>query len=243
MSFRHGLDERKPSLRPGNWAVGTWRGLVRCKPVVPQKPKGLGRPVTRHRDDRCPPLAVSRLASEVGLPQSELARGKQRLAVFALAANDRIRHAPIAIRTGRRPAQTRWLLRQWFDGDSEPTKFWFSSLPERTIFALAHSREDRQETGAAHSTITANSSRRSARPLRGPYLAKAFTITPRFRSVARAFRAPKSAFSPRSRRRWTSLMVRRHLQQLLLRWIADASARSCRQILDPSALPRRPCKI
>jgi SRSO17 transposase len=100
------------------------------KPTVPKKPKGPGRPVTRYRDDRCPPLAVSQLASKLDFRKvswREGSRGWQSSQFAAARIRTAHRH-----QNGEAPGPEQWLLCQWFDDKPEPTKFWLSSLPGNT---------------------------------------------------------------------------------------------------------------
>jgi SRSO17 transposase len=127
--FRAGLAERSLPYVVGIsgvtvvWPPGS-------QPEIPRKPKGPGRPVTRHRDDEHPPLPISRLAPKLEFRKvswREGSRGWQSSRFAAVRIRTAHRH-----QNGLAPGPEQWLLCQWFDGEKEPTKFWLSSLPRNT---------------------------------------------------------------------------------------------------------------
>jgi SRSO17 transposase len=157
--FRIGLDERKlPYVLGISGVTVVWP--PGSNPAVQKKPKGPGRPVSRYRDDRCPPLAISQLASQLDYRKvswREGSRGWQSSRFAAARIRTAHRH-----QNGEAPGPEQWLLCQWFEGEKEPTKFWLSSLPKNaslhTLVRLAKLRwrierdyqELKQEIGLDH---------------------------------------------------------------------------------------------
>jgi SRSO17 transposase len=127
--FREGLAERGlPYVLGISGVTVVWP--PDSHPAIPRKPKGPGRPVSRHRDDTNPPRAISRLASQLEYRKvswREGSRGWQSSRFAAVRIRTAHRH-----QNGLAPGPEQWLLCQWFDGEKEPTKFWLSSLPSNT---------------------------------------------------------------------------------------------------------------
>ena len=99
-------------------------------PVRPQKNGERGRPPTRYRDDRCPPVSLAELATRLNFRKvtwREGSRGWQS-SRFAVA---RIRTAH-RHQNGLPPGDDQWLLCQWPDNEKTPTKYWLSTLPSDT---------------------------------------------------------------------------------------------------------------
>jgi SRSO17 transposase len=102
---------------------------------LPPAPRGAqGRPPTRlRRSAQRQPVTVKRLALALGaesfrtLSWREGARGKMRSRFYAArvrpAHRDYLRQTPHA---------EEWLVVEWPEGASEPTKYWLATLPERT---------------------------------------------------------------------------------------------------------------
>jgi SRSO17 transposase len=105
-------------------------------PIPPKPWSGRGRPATRQvLDAEHRPISVKKLA--LGLPKSAW-----RNITWREGSNDKLssRFARLRVRaahgderrSSRRPEE--WLLIEWPKGESEPTKYWFSTLPEDTSF-------------------------------------------------------------------------------------------------------------
>jgi SRSO17 transposase len=133
-------------------------------PLPPHPSSGRGRkPTLLRRDEQHQPLSVKELAR--GLPKNKFrnvtwregARGKLRS-----------RFAAVRVRAAHRdfllsePRPEEWLLIEWPEGESEPTKYWLSTLPRKTslkkLVCLAKLRwrierdyeELKQEIGLGH---------------------------------------------------------------------------------------------
>jgi SRSO17 transposase len=105
-------------------------------PLPPKKPSGRGRPPKRLRRDRKHrPISVKELA--LGLPKRAWRTIKWREGsaepLSSRFARVRVRPAHRDDRlTESRPEE--WLLIEWPAGEDEPTKYWFSTLPEDITF-------------------------------------------------------------------------------------------------------------
>jgi len=107
------------------WAPGT-------EPLPPKRWSGRGRPPKRlQRDAEHRPVCVKELA--LGLPKRAWRTIEWREGSAQALSS---RFARVRVRAARRDEQrhqTRpeeWLLIEWPKGESEPTKYWFSTLPE-----------------------------------------------------------------------------------------------------------------
>jgi len=128
--------------------------------IQPRRPSEMGRPRTRYRDDEHPPISIGELALRLDYRKvtwREGSRGWQSS-----------RFAAVRIRTAHRhlhcqpPSDEQWLLCEWPEGESAPTKYWLSTLPKetsvRTLVRLAKLRwrverdyqEMKQELGLDH---------------------------------------------------------------------------------------------
>lgn len=143
-------------------SVSVWPPGV--DPLPPKPYPGRGRPpLAPRRGPRCQPLSVKALAQS--LPPAAWQRVSWREGsnqpLSGRFAAVRVRHA--GGNSGRarlRPSQ--WLLIEWLDDESEPTKYWLSTLPEDSaindLVAAAHMRwrierdylELKQELGLGH---------------------------------------------------------------------------------------------
>jgi SRSO17 transposase len=133
-------------------------------PLPPQEYKGTGRPPKLlHRDQEHQPLPVEQLATT--LPASAF-----RIVCWREGARGelRSRFARVRVRAAHRDywrGQTReqeWLLIEWPDGESKPTRYWLSTLPRngslRALVSQAKLRwrverdyqELKQELGLGH---------------------------------------------------------------------------------------------
>jgi SRSO17 transposase len=130
------------------------------EPRVPRKVTRVGRPRSRYHDHRHPPVAIGVLAPTLTyrtVTWREGSRGTQS-GRFAVA---RVRTAHRHVE-GTAPGDEQWLICQWFDGESKPSKFWLSNLPStisaRGLVRLAKLRwrverdyqEMKQEIGLDH---------------------------------------------------------------------------------------------
>jgi SRSO17 transposase len=111
------------------WAPGT-------RPLPPKKWSGCGRPPKLiRRDANHRPISVKALARS--LPKRawrtiEWREGTaERLASRFARVRVRVAHRDYQL-TDLRPEE--WLLIEWPEGEKEPTKYWFSTLPQNTTF-------------------------------------------------------------------------------------------------------------
>lgn len=105
-------------------------------PLPPKEWSGRGRPATRlQRSAEHRPISVKALAQS--LPQAEW-----RTISWREGTNDTLasRFARLRVRPAHRdyqrdlPRPKEWLLIEWPEGEAEPTKYSFSTLPEDTAF-------------------------------------------------------------------------------------------------------------
>ena len=150
------------------YVVGVHENLTVWRPDETPRPKprrqGRGRPPTRlHRDAQHQPVAVKDLA--LSLPEQAWKtvtwREGTRKKLKSRFTNVRIRPAHRDEKRSE-PYPEEWLLMEWPAGESEPTKYWLSTLPTNTSLAalvrLAKHRwiierdyeELKQELGLGH---------------------------------------------------------------------------------------------
>ena len=106
-------------------------------PLPPKNQSGRGRPPSRvRRDAEHQPVQAKALA--LGLPQAawETITWRERAADWLTSRYTRMRVRP-AHRDERlkEPRAEEWLLIEWPEDEKEPTKYWFSTLPEDISFA------------------------------------------------------------------------------------------------------------
>ncbi len=115
-------------------------------PLPPQRGRGSGRPPKLlRRDDEHQPIAAKALA--LGLPagawQTITWREGSADWLASRFARQRVRpwaFSPRACPVGHRdtkltePRAEEWLLIEWPQGETEPTKYWFATLPEDVAF-------------------------------------------------------------------------------------------------------------
>ena len=111
------------------WAPG-------LEPLRPKAWSGRGRPPTlMRRDGKHQPVSVKALA--LGLPNHAWRTIKwregtaERLSSRFARVRVRVAHRDYNL-TATRPEE--WLLIEWPKGEDEPTKYWFSTLPEEITF-------------------------------------------------------------------------------------------------------------
>jgi SRSO17 transposase len=109
------------------WGPGT-------QPLPPKPWSGQGRPPKlQRRDDQHKPISAKQLATE--LPPSAW---KNIIWRQGTERGLRSRFAAVRVRPAHRdywkaePRPEEWLLIEWPKGESEPTKYWLSTLPEKT---------------------------------------------------------------------------------------------------------------
>jgi SRSO17 transposase len=158
--FRDGLLERRlPYVVGIKGEISVWP--PGSAPAIRARQPGSRGPLsTRHYDNAHPPTLVNALAKTLkyrSVSWREGSRGWQSSRFAAVRIQTAHRHM-----NGRPPGAEEWLLCQWPDGENEPTKFWFSNLPEdtstRTLVRLAKLRwrverdyqEMKQELGLDH---------------------------------------------------------------------------------------------
>jgi SRSO17 transposase len=158
--FREGLVERGLSYVvsvKGETVV--WPPAARPA-IRPRKPGKPGRPPTRSRDERHPPVSLAQLASTLTFRKVSWREGSRDWQSSRFAAA-RIRTAH-RHQNGKPPGNEQWVLCQWPDGEEAPTKYWLSTLPPdtsvRTLVRFAKLRwrierdyqELKQELGLDH---------------------------------------------------------------------------------------------
>jgi SRSO17 transposase len=142
--------------------VTVWKPGEQPKPA--SKPKAWGRPrKLLRRDSRHQPVAVRELA--LALPKHTW-----KTVVWRAGSRKELtsRFAALRVRPAHRdywrtePHAEEWLLIEWPEDESEPTKYWFSTLPPRTsladlVFLAKHRwiierdyQELKQELGLGH---------------------------------------------------------------------------------------------
>jgi SRSO17 transposase len=143
-------------------AVTVWKPGEQPKPVPKRKPRGRPPKLLR-RDSKHQPVAVRELA---------LALQKDAWRTVSWRAGSRnemtSRFAAVRVRPAHRdywraePHPEEWLLIEWPEEESEPTKYWFSTLPIKTsladlVFLAKHRwiierdyQELKQELGLGH---------------------------------------------------------------------------------------------
>ncbi len=158
--FREGLTSRGLLYVVGvNGQPHVWP--PESDPKIRRRPAGTkGRARTRYRDDEYPPISIAELAARLDYHKviwREGSRGWQSS-----------RFAAVRIRTAHKhlksypPGDEQWLVCEWPEGESAPTKHWLSTLPKetsvRTLVRLAKLRwrverdyqEMKQELGLDH---------------------------------------------------------------------------------------------
>jgi SRSO17 transposase len=131
--FREQLTEWKlPYVAGIQSSVTVWKPGEQPKPAP--KGKGMGRPrKLLQRDAEHQPVSAKELA--LSLPASAWKTVSWRQGVKKRLAS---RYAALRVRPAHRdywraePHAEEWLLLEWPKGESEPTKYWFSTLPAGT---------------------------------------------------------------------------------------------------------------
>jgi SRSO17 transposase len=96
---------------------------------LPPKPK-TGRPPTRIRDDKHPPLSLAELAERLRFRKvswREGTRGIQSSRFAAVRVHTAHKHG-----VGAAPGPCLWFLCEWPSNETAPQRSWLSSLPENT---------------------------------------------------------------------------------------------------------------
>ncbi len=106
------------------------------EPLRPQRGRGSGRPPKLlRRDDEHQPVSVKALA--LGLPaqawQTITWREGSADWLTSRFARQRVRPAHRDTKLSE-PRAEEWLLIEWPQGETEPTKYWFATLPEDVAF-------------------------------------------------------------------------------------------------------------
>jgi SRSO17 transposase len=161
--FREGITEMQ--LR---YVVGVHENLTVWPPGEVPRPKkrrkGRGRPPTRlHRDAKHQPVAVKDLAHSLPAQAWKIVTWRE-----GTRHKLKSRFATVRVRPAHRdekrsePYPEEWLLMEWPAGETEPTKYWLSTLPVQTrltaLVRLAKQRwiierdyeELKQELGLGH---------------------------------------------------------------------------------------------
>jgi SRSO17 transposase len=130
-AFRDGLTARRLSYAVAILPdTSVWRSGQEPLPPLPRQ--GRGRPSTRlRRTPEHQPLAVQALAHE--LPRAAWKTVRWREGTRGMMVS---RFAMVRVRPAHRDYLRResrdaeWLLMEWPAGDKEPTRYWFSTVPE-----------------------------------------------------------------------------------------------------------------
>jgi SRSO17 transposase len=105
-------------------------------PLPPQPRTGQGRPQKRlQRDVRHPPIAVKALALSLPAEAGPRVAWRKGSADWLASRFTRLRLRPAHrdnLLTKPRPEE--WLLIEWPEDKTEPTKYWFATLPEDIAF-------------------------------------------------------------------------------------------------------------
>jgi len=136
----------------------------------------------------------------------------------------------------RRPSEPQWLVCELPDDEKSPTKFWLAALPKNTsLVALVRLAKLRWRVERYYQELKQEIGLTITKAVPG---AASITTPPSVRWPTVS--SPSAGrFSPR-RRKWTLALVRRQLQQVLLRWIGYCPL--CRRPvtgLDPPLGPSR----
>ena len=153
------------------WAPGT-------RPLPAKTWSGRGRPPKlMRRDDKHRPVSVKALA--LSLPKQPWRTIKWREGAAEPLCS---RFARLRVRVAHRDywlAESRpeeWLLIEWPKGESEPTKYWLSTLPQDTPFVIWSTSPN---CAGASSATTRSSSRKSGLDISKAGVGGASTTTPR----------------------------------------------------------------
>jgi SRSO17 transposase len=128
--FREGLTARGLEYVVG--VTGTavvWRAGSKPR-LPPRRPGAPGRPRTRYRDEKNPPVAMSQLSPKLEYREIAWREGTKGM--------QRSRFAATRVRTAHRymngapPGREQWLICEWPSGEPAPTKHWLSTLPPAT---------------------------------------------------------------------------------------------------------------
>jgi SRSO17 transposase len=133
-AFREGLTERKLSYVVGVSAETTVWAPGRA-PLPPAAWSGRGRPPTRYRRTRRHrPVSAKALAEQLSPKVWKTVRWREgtRGTLQSRFARFRVRAAHRDERAGA-PRSPEWLLIEWPRGESEPTKYWLSTVPEHVV--------------------------------------------------------------------------------------------------------------
>jgi SRSO17 transposase len=133
-AFRQALSDLELEYSVGVQSVTTvW--LAGTGPVPPKRKNKMGRPPTRwHRVPGATPFSAKGLAET-------LSAGQWRTVVWREGTNEKLasRFAAVRVRAAHReqeglraPRQEQWLLIEWPQDQTEPTKYWLSTLPADT---------------------------------------------------------------------------------------------------------------
>jgi SRSO17 transposase len=131
--FREGL-----TARGLEYVVGVTSTTVVWRPssnprLLQRKPGTPGRPRTRYRDEKNPPLAMNRLSPKLEYREiswREGTKGMQRSRFAAVRVRTAHRHM-----NGAPPGDEQWLICEWPSDEPAPTKHWLSTLPPTTSLA------------------------------------------------------------------------------------------------------------
>lgn len=129
--FREGLRSRGFNYLVGvQGSIVVWAPGTKPNAPVPRKPGQSGPERTRYKDGTDKPLSIEELSRQIGrhaykkIVWREGSRGKQSSYFAAVRVRTAQRHAQ-----GKPPGEEQWLLMQWPKNESQPTKFYLSSLP------------------------------------------------------------------------------------------------------------------
>lgn len=132
--FRKELTQRQLKyLLAVQGALVVWEPGTGPNPPPPRKAGAAGRTPTKYTDGKHAPVSIEALAEKIGrrayakVKWREGSRGIQSSFFAALRVRTAHRHTK-----GEAPSEEQWLLCEWPKNKAEPTKYYLSSLPERT---------------------------------------------------------------------------------------------------------------
>jgi SRSO17 transposase len=120
-----------------------------AKPAVPRTTGKPGPRPKRYRDDEHPPVAIAQMAATLSyrmVTWREASRGRQS----SRFAATRVRSAERRTKRGGISGNFEWLLCEWPQNESEPTKFYLSTMPQ----TRRSSRSCAPQNSAGASSVT-----------------------------------------------------------------------------------------
>jgi SRSO17 transposase len=128
-AFRAGITKAGLSYAVGVQSnTNVWPSGV--EPLPAKEWSGLGRPPSRaQRDADHKPFSVKALAIALPADAWKEVTWREGSKASLTSRFTAVRVRPAKTYKGGQPRQEQWLLIEWPEGDVEPTKYWFSTLP------------------------------------------------------------------------------------------------------------------